>query len=126
MHDLPEPEVLACFFEDCFHPPLPAMSLRWDGDASGIAERLWHLPNGVRLQGPAPTRFGVTIHRHADDGFKVRVLWDGLCLGWDNLTRVQIMASSLSSVLAVLGTDLWYLLTQPVHAEPVFVHAKVA
>jgi hypothetical protein len=44
----------------------------------------------------------------------VRVLWNHLCLMWDDLSRVQIMSSSIAIILSSLGTDLWYLLNQPI------------
>jgi hypothetical protein len=122
MHDLPRPEILRCFVDDNFQPPLPAMTLHWGADAPVVAEHIWHLPDGVCINSPAPVRFGVTIYRHGADAYHVRVLWNSLCLSWECLTRVQIMASALASVLRVLGTDLWYLLTQPAPAEA----AKVA
>jgi hypothetical protein len=114
MQDLPRPEVLRCFFEDSFDPPLPAMALHWDPEAAGVAECAWHLPDGVCVKGPAPARFGVVIHRRGEDAYHVRVLWNGLGLSWERLSRVQIMASSLAPVLAALGTDLWNLLVQPI------------
>jgi hypothetical protein len=112
--DLPKPNVVRCFFEHSFEPPLPAMDLRWDPDSSGAFERVWHLPESVMIKGPAPQRFGVTIHRLGDDMYKVRVVWNHLCLNWDKLTRRQIMTSSLALILGSLGTDVWYLLEQPV------------
>jgi hypothetical protein len=115
--ELPKPQVERCFFENSFEPPLSAMALRWHPDGHGVAERTWHLPENVLLKGPAPHRFGITIHRQGDDSYQVRVLWNQLSLRWDDLTRVQIMASSLAIILNALGTDLWYLLNQPVDLE---------
>jgi hypothetical protein len=112
--DLPKPDVVRCFFEQTFEPPLPAMELSWHPDSAGAFERVWHLPESVMIKGPAPQRFGVTIHRIGDNAYKVRVLWNRLCLNWDELTRRQIMTSSLALVLGSLGTDVWYLLEQPV------------
>src|SRR5437016_230033 len=54
MQDLPRPEVVRCFFEESFQPPLPAMVLRWDPDGPGVTERSWYLPDGVCIKGPAP------------------------------------------------------------------------
>ncbi len=120
MKELPRPEVVRCYVEESVNPPLPAMQLDWDESAPGAAERCWSLPGGVSVRGPAPARFGVTIYRRDDDAYQVRVLWDDLCLSWERLRRVQIMASALAPVLSALGTDLWYLLTQPAPAsEPV-------
>ena len=114
---LPKPDVARCFFERSFEPPLPAMQLHWHPDGPGVAERTWYLPDSVLLQGPAPQRFGITIHRQGRDSYQVRVLWNRLCLSWEELTRVQIMSSSLAIVLNALGTDLWYLLSQPVDED---------
>lgn len=126
MHDLSKPEVVHCFFQDSFQPPLPAMVLRWDAATPVALEQTWHFPAGVRIHGPAPVQFGITVYRQGADAYQLRVLWNGLCLSWEGLTRVQIMASSLAPVLRVLGTDLWYLLTQPAAEQPPAIHAKVA
>jgi hypothetical protein len=115
--ELPKPEIDRCFFERSLEPPLPAMDLSWDPDVPGVAERFWYMPGGVLLKGPAPHRFGITIHRQGIDSYRVRVLWNSLCLCWDELTRLQIMASSLAIILDALGTDLWYLLNQPVEVK---------
>lgn len=108
---LPKPTVVRCFFEPSFESPLPAMELCWDAD--GQAERIWRLPMRVDLSGPAPERFGITLRRTGNDSYHLRMLWNDLSLCWDGLTRTQIMASSLTLVLDALGTDLWYLLSQP-------------
>src|SRR3954462_11295377 len=105
--ELPKPEVVRCFFDKSFDAHLPAMELRWNPNAPGVAERIWYLPDSVSLTGPAPIQFGITISRHGHDGSRVRVLWNGLCLSWAELTRAQIMSSSLALVLNALGTDLW-------------------
>ena len=126
MHDLSKPEVVRCFFQDSFQPPLPAMILRWDAVTPVVLEHTWHLPAGLRIHGPAPERFGVTVYRQGADAYQLRVLWNGLCLSWEGLTRVQIMASSLAPVLRALGTDLWYLLAQPTCTTFAKVPAKVA
>lgn len=114
--ELPKPNVERCFFETSFDPPLAAMDLEWNLDAPGGMERTWHLPDGLLLKGPAPRRFGISIHRLGSDSYRVRVLWNRLALHWDGLTRVKIMSTSLGLVLNALGTDLWYLLNQPVEA----------
>jgi hypothetical protein len=115
--ELAKPEVERCFFESSAQPPLPAMDLRWDPDGPGVAERVWHLPDNVLLKCPAPQCFGITIHRHGSNSYQVRVLWNHLSLRWNNLTRVQIMASSLAIILSALGTDLWHLLNQPIEED---------
>jgi hypothetical protein len=114
---LPTPQVLQCCFEDSMQPHVPAMALRWDADAPGAAERTWYLPHGVCVQGHAPEKFGVTIQRLGTNCYRVRVIWNELYLCWNQLTRVEIMTSALAPLLRALGTDLWYLLEQPI--EPV-------
>ncbi|HWG46244.1 MAG TPA: hypothetical protein VN688_26015 [Gemmataceae bacterium] len=115
---LPAPEVVRCYFDTTFEPHLPAMSLRWDADDSEDAERVWELPEGVRFRGPAPAHFGIRIQRQAADSYAVRLLWDRTCLTWLDLTRDQLLASDLDAMLSALGTDLWYLLDQPIpHPE---------
>jgi hypothetical protein len=113
--DLPQPEVLNCYFESSVR--LPAMRLRWDADAPGVADRTWYLPGGVCLKGPVPEHFGVTVHRNGPDAYRVRVLWNQLYMCWNQLTRGQVMSSALAPLLKLLGTDLWYLLQQPVEDE---------
>src|SRR5262245_50451289 len=117
MNFLPKPQVIRCYFESTASPNVPAMQLRWDPDTPGVADRTWHLPGGVSVNGPAPEQFGVTIQRDGDNAYHVRVLWNHLFLSWKNLTRVQIMTSALAPLLRSLGTDLWYLLEQPIEKE---------
>jgi hypothetical protein len=112
---LPKPKVLRCYFDEAFEPHLPAMALRWDA-ADVPAERLWELPEGVNLLGSAPQRFGVSIQRRAADCYCVRMLWDRTCFTWHALSRLQLLTSALSPLLGSLGTDLWYLLDQPVQS----------
>jgi hypothetical protein len=119
MDFLAKPEVLRYYFENTVQPHIPAMHLRWDPDAPGVADRSWHLPDGVSIKGPAPEHFGVTIRRRGPNAYQVRVLWNQLSLGWISLTRVQIMTSALAPLLRSLGTDLWHLLEQPVDDETV-------
>jgi hypothetical protein len=114
---LPAPEVLRCYFDEAFEPHLPAMCLRW-GESQARSGQFWHLPEGVILTGPAPRRFGVSIQRLADDSYAVRLLWDRTCLIWLALTRRQLADSALEPLLAALGTDLWYLLDQPIDNDP--------
>jgi hypothetical protein len=114
MQQLPAPHIVRCFFETRFEPHLPAMELQWDADAHGVADRTWHLPDRVSLRGPAPSCFGLVLHRHGANAYQLHILWDRVCLCWEDLPRSEIMASSLSIVLAALGTDLWYLLDQPI------------
>jgi hypothetical protein len=115
---LPAPEVVRCYFDDGFDPPLPAMVLRWDEGTPAAGEQVWELPEEVRVAGPAPRRFGVTLRRRGADTYAVRLIWDGTCLSWRALTRAQVLRSALAPLLEALGTDLWYLLDQPVQDEP--------
>ncbi len=108
---LPVPEVVRCFFDTTFEPHLPAMCLRWEDDDS--EERVWELPEGVRFSGPPPRQFGIRVQRQDADSYAVRLLWDRTCLTWLDLRRGQLLNSDLDALLAALGTDLWYLLDQP-------------
>jgi hypothetical protein len=110
---LPPPEVVRCYFDDGFAPRLPAMSLRWDAEAQR-EERRWELPEGVTLLGPPPQRFGISIRRRGQDAYYVRLLWDRTCFTWDDVPRTGLLNSALEPLLAAMGTDLWYILDQPV------------
>lgn len=111
---LPKPDIVRCFFEASFDPPLPAMELRWDSETPAAFERTWQLPDAMNIKGPAPSRFGVTIRRLAENSYQVRVLWNRVCLSWDDLPRRTILTSALAPLLTSLGTDVWYLLEQPI------------
>jgi hypothetical protein len=115
---LTQPEIVRCCFDELFDARVPAMCLRWKSEAHTSAEKTWDLPEGMRLVSPAPERFGVSIRRHGADSYAVRLLWDRTCMYWPALTRRTLMASSLAPLLEAMGTDLWYLLDQPVAAEP--------
>jgi hypothetical protein len=113
MTHLPIPQVSACYFDIGFVPPLAAMQLNWP--ASELSPKLgWKLPSGENLAGPPPSRFGLRIRRQADDAYAVTLLWDSTYRQWFSLRRHEIVASSLGSILAALGTPLEYLLDQPV------------
>jgi hypothetical protein len=114
---LPSPEVVRCYFDDSFAPRLPAMCLRWDAELRG-GDRQWELPEGVTIVGPPPERFGISIRRCGEDSFSVRLLWDHTCLTWQDLPRAALLTSALETLLGALGTDLWYLLDQPVRPAP--------
>ncbi len=114
---LPPPEVVRCYFDDDFAPRLPAMCLRWD-TAALDSEHFWELPEGVKMVGPPPERFGVSIRRRGDDSYSVRLLWDRTGLTWGDLPRADILTSALAPLLGAMGTDLWYLLDQPVGSAP--------
>jgi hypothetical protein len=108
---LSAPEVLRTWFDEAFNPRLPALCLRWD--EGGQAEKLWELPEGVSIVGPAPRSFGFSARRIDDDLYAVRLLWDQTRLSWPGLSRAQLLTSALAPLLAALGTDLWCLLDQP-------------
>lgn len=114
MQFLPSPRVVRCFFDNRFQPPVPAMELEWDPDAPGAAERTWYFPDNVFMTGPAPTQFGVVLHRTSKDRYSIRLVWNDLCMSWNNLRKIQILTSGLSLVLRALGTDPWYMLEQPI------------
>lgn len=109
---LPAPEVVRCYFDTTFDPHLPAMCLRWEDDANA-EDFVWELPEGVRLAGPPPRQFGIRVQRQSLDSYSVRLLWERTCLTWLDVTRSQLLNSDLDGLLAALGTDLWYLLDQP-------------
>ena len=112
MH-LSKPEIERCYFDDRFDPAMSVMELCWDPDCHPVMERQWCLPDGVILKGPAPDVFGISVYRTGDDAYQMRMLWNRLSLSWDGLSRAEIMATTLPALLQVLGTDVWYLLNQP-------------
>ena len=57
MPPLPTPTVTACYFDIGFVPPLAAMELRWEGDASGEGD--WTMPSGEHVRAGLPERFGL-------------------------------------------------------------------
>jgi hypothetical protein len=113
MSDLPEPEMLGCFFDEGFSPSLPVMRLRWLS-TSFRRRRIWRLPAGLRITGPAPQRFGITIHRVSTNEYDVCLVWDATRLCLSAVARSSLTASSLPLFLRAMGTDLDYLLDQPV------------
>ena len=78
---------------------------------------------GVTLVGPPPERFGVSIRRCGADSYSVRLLWDRTYLTWGDLPRAQILTSALAPLLGAMGTDLWYLLDQPVKSAAAYDRA---
>ena len=114
VHALPAPEVLRCYFDDTLEPQVPAMHLRWGNHR---LEKLWELPEGVTLLGPAPECFGVSVQRMERDVYHVRLVWDKSCFVWPSISRPQLVTSAITSVLRSLGTDLWEMLDQPVNTE---------
>jgi hypothetical protein len=113
---LPKPEIVRRYVDEVFHRSAAVLSLRWPGGAA-LGERLWELPDGVNIVGAPPQRFGVHLQRGGGDVFSLRVLWNGTCLSWASLSRMQLLSSALAPLLAALGTDLWCLLEQPARGE---------
>jgi len=116
---LPTPEVLRSFDHEGEEVLVPVMCLRWKGKDQG--ERLWELPDGVTIQGPPPRTLGLRILRQDNGAYTVRLIWDRTALGWESLSREQLLASCLRPLLAQLGTDLWQFLDRagrPVSAFP--------
>jgi hypothetical protein len=113
---LPEPEVLSCFFDDQFHPHLSAMCLDWREEAVRCRLQSWQLPLDVLLTSAAPRRFGIEVRRHGRNDYAVRLLWNDSRFCWDSLSREQLLGTSLPALLRVMGTDLQYLLDQPIEA----------
>jgi hypothetical protein len=109
---LPSAEVVRTYIDESFDPYMPVLVLRWEGGAR-LTERLWELPEGLCVVGGAPRLLGVRIRRESQDGYQVRLMWEGTLLSWPALSRVEILASCLSPVLGALGVDLWSLLEQP-------------
>jgi hypothetical protein len=110
---LAEPRITGCCFAELFFPRLAALNLDWHETLHGQSEQTWILPRGLRIAGQAPILFGIRICRTATDGYLVRMVWNEMQFSWADLTRQEILESSLSVVLAALGTSLEYLLDQP-------------
>ncbi|MCI0464948.1 MAG: hypothetical protein L0Z62_49130 [Gemmataceae bacterium] len=115
---LPEPTIVGCGVEETFAPRMPAMCLHWNGTADLEKPRPWTMPLGLVIAGPVPTRFGIEILRLDEDQYAVRVVWDRIALAWKNLTRAEVRNTVFPTFLASLGTDLEYLLDQPVLDDP--------
>jgi hypothetical protein len=110
---LAEPRITGCSFAGVFFPRLAALHLEWRQLRQGQEDCTWILPRGLRIAGQAPVLFGIRICRTADDDYQVRMVWNEMQFGWSGLSRREILESSLSMVLAALGTNLEYLLDQP-------------
>jgi len=111
---LAEPEVRACEFDEAFHPGLGVMLLDWPKASSESVERTWPLPGGVLLTGSPPVRFGISIQRWNGDRYTVCLQWNETSLRWSSLSRADLVRTCLVKLLADLGTDLHYLLDQPI------------
>jgi hypothetical protein len=102
-------EVVRKYLDEAFDPRAPVMVLRWDGGG----ERLWELPEGLCVTGPAPAKLGLSVRRRDADRYAVRLLWDRTTLGWEDVSKVELLGCCLGPLLAALGLDLWSLLDQP-------------
>ena len=102
MSDILEPEVLDCFFDGGFSPPLPAMRLHWLSDTFRRS-RIWQLPAGLRIAGPAPQRFGITIHGVSTDAYDVCLLWDANRMHWHALSRVMHFQANIRTGLRIIA-----------------------
>jgi hypothetical protein len=114
MNALPAPQVVSCYFDDRVTPHLAAMRLRWP---DGPRDHYWVLPTGEELVGPPPERFGVWVRRQASDEYAISLVWDEV-VQESFAGRWRLLNSSLRPVLEALGTNLAYLLDQPIAAEP--------
>ena len=112
MTPLPLPEVLCCYCDVGFMPPIAAMHLRWPADLAAF-ERTWRLPNGEMLIACLPRRFGVRILRQAENAYVVALMWDAMYHQWFSLRRAEVLASLLAPLLASMDTNLEYILDQP-------------
>lgn len=110
---LPTVEVVRTAIDEVFDPHCPVMALRW-ADHGSADVRLWELPEGMAVLGPPPARFGLSLRRHAADGYAVRVQWERTHLSWPAASRTDLLGSSLAPLLTALGLDLWSLLEQPI------------
>jgi hypothetical protein len=109
---LPTAEIVRKYMDDHFDSHSPVLVLRWPAD-EGQAERLWELPEGLCLAGSAPKRLGYMIRRIEADLYHVRIVWDRSVLSWAAVSRMDLLASCLGSLLAAIGVDLWSVLEQP-------------
>src|SRR4051812_38499440 len=111
--DLPKAEVVRRYVEESFHRTESVLALRWPGNVS-LAQKLWELPDGVNIVGPAPQTFGFHLQRTAGDAYSLRLQWNRAMLCWTGLSKMQLLTSSLAPLLSALGKDLWSLLEEPV------------
>ena len=72
------------------------------------------LPQDYHGGGPQDGRFGLLIRRNSSDAYNVQILWDRTQLSWRAVSRLDLLASCLSPLLAAVGLDLWSLLEQPI------------
>lgn len=109
---LPAPQVVACYFDVGFVPPVAAMQLLWPSNPPDLSE--WILPLGEKVNGPLPGRFALRVRRQAEDAYAVTLVWDSTYRQWYSLRRRELLDSSLGVILNALGTPLEYVLDQPI------------
>lgn len=109
MHTTGTAQVVRKYLDEAFDPRCAVMVLRWEGGG----DRLWELPEGLCVTGPAPCKFGLSARRLDADRYAVRLLWDRTTLSWDGATRAELLGCCLGPLLAAVGLDLWSLLDQP-------------
>ena len=109
-----EPRIVRCLFDHSLEPHLVALELDWQGTPWAAGQRTWTLPGGWQYVGGPPRRFAIDVVRLAANSYRVRLVWNQVQVQWSQLERHQILHTSLSEVLAALGTDLAYLLDQPI------------
>ena len=109
---LPSAQVVRKTIDEAFDVRSPVFVLEWSEGAN--SERLWELPDGFSIMGLAPKRFGLLIRRNSSDAYNVQILWDRTQLTWRAVSRLDLLASCLSPLLAAVGLDLWSLLEQPI------------
>src|SRR5438105_14735500 len=90
-----EARVVGCYFEQVLQPRLAAMGIEWPDQHVANEERCWNLPDGVRLDGPAPASFGIHLLRFSVDCYALHLVWNQVHLAWKALTRNQVEDSCL-------------------------------
>ena len=116
MPPLSEPDLVSCLVIEDVVPHMLAMRLQWPDDES-TGPQIWDLPGNLQQFGPAPDCFGIMLHRTAFDGYDLRLWWDGVHFSWPHLPRRVIEESCLGRLLTSLGSDLSFMLDQPVRGE---------
>lgn len=110
---LPEPDLVSCLVIDAVQPHMLAMRLRWPDDES-TQPQIWDLPEGIQQFGPAPECFGIVLRRTEFNAYDLRLWWDGTYHTWTGLTRGAVESTCLYRLLSTLGSDLGFMLDQPI------------